>query len=156
EATKLKTPTGRMPMPLCKLIALTTPVAGREQDYHDWYNNVHLPELVNGLGLSVNAASLDSDGDGMSNQREYNAGTDPLSATSRLRVTGLATDSKNTVTLQFSALAGKLYRVSTSDDLLTWTPLSSPAILPTATGTQTVTLPYLRKPAAFYRVEIVP
>ncbi len=113
-------------------------------------------KLVNGLGLSVNAASLDSDGDGMSNQREYNAGTDPLSATSRLRVTGLATDSKNTVTLQFSALAGKLYRVSTSDDLLTWTPLSSPAILPTATGTQTVTLPYLRKPAAFYRVEIVP
>lgn len=30
-----------------KLIALTTPVKGREQEYHDWYNNVHLPELVN-------------------------------------------------------------------------------------------------------------
>jgi hypothetical protein len=38
-------------MTQCKLIALTTPIAGREQDYHDWYNNVHLPELVNGLGL---------------------------------------------------------------------------------------------------------
>lgn len=38
-------------MTLCKLIALTTPIAGREQEYHDWYNNVHLPELVNGLGL---------------------------------------------------------------------------------------------------------
>lgn len=38
-------------MPLCKLIALTTPLPGREQEYHDWYNNVHLPELVNGLGL---------------------------------------------------------------------------------------------------------
>ena len=38
-------------MTSCKLIALTTPIAGREQDYHDWYNNVHLPELVNGLGL---------------------------------------------------------------------------------------------------------
>ena len=35
----------------CKLIALTTPIAGKEQEYHDWYNNVHLPELVNGLGL---------------------------------------------------------------------------------------------------------
>lgn len=34
-------------MPQCRLIALTTPVAGREQEYHDWYNNVHLPELVN-------------------------------------------------------------------------------------------------------------
>lgn len=38
-------------MPHCKLIALTTPKPGREQDYHDWYNDVHLPELVNGLGL---------------------------------------------------------------------------------------------------------
>ena len=38
-------------MAQCKLIALTTPIAGKEQEYHDWYNNVHLPELVNGLGL---------------------------------------------------------------------------------------------------------
>ncbi len=38
-------------MPQCKLIALTTPKPGREQDYHHWYNTVHLPELVNGLGL---------------------------------------------------------------------------------------------------------
>ncbi len=38
-------------MTQCKLIALTSPIAGREQDYHEWYNNVHLPELVNGLGL---------------------------------------------------------------------------------------------------------
>lgn len=35
----------------CKLIALTTPIAGKEQEYHDWYNNVHIPEIVNGLGL---------------------------------------------------------------------------------------------------------
>jgi hypothetical protein len=34
-------------MPQCRLIALTTPLPGREQEYHDWYNNVHLPELVN-------------------------------------------------------------------------------------------------------------
>ncbi len=34
-------------MPQCRLIALTTPQPGREQEYHDWYNNVHLPELVN-------------------------------------------------------------------------------------------------------------
>jgi hypothetical protein len=35
----------------CKLIALTTPIPGKEQEYHDWYNNVHLPEIVNGLGM---------------------------------------------------------------------------------------------------------
>ena len=34
-------------MPSCKLVALTRPLPGREADYHDWYQNVHLPELVN-------------------------------------------------------------------------------------------------------------
>ncbi|MCB2077943.1 MAG: hypothetical protein KDE55_09635 [Novosphingobium sp.] len=34
-------------MPKCKLVAMTTPLPGREDDYHDWYNNTHLPELVN-------------------------------------------------------------------------------------------------------------
>lgn len=38
-------------MTLCKLVALTTPLPGKEEEYHDWYNNVHLPELVNGLGM---------------------------------------------------------------------------------------------------------
>ena len=38
-------------MPTCKLIALTTPLPGREDEYHDWYNNVHLPELVNQFGM---------------------------------------------------------------------------------------------------------
>lgn len=34
-------------MPKCKLIALTTPLPGKEDEYHDWYQNTHLPELVN-------------------------------------------------------------------------------------------------------------
>jgi hypothetical protein len=34
-------------MPSCKLVALTRPLPGREGDYHDWYQNTHLPELVN-------------------------------------------------------------------------------------------------------------
>ncbi len=38
-------------MAKCKLIALTTPVAGREADFHDWYQNVHLPELVRFPGM---------------------------------------------------------------------------------------------------------
>jgi hypothetical protein len=29
-----------------KLISLTTPIAGREAEFHDWYQNTHLPELV--------------------------------------------------------------------------------------------------------------
>lgn len=30
-----------------KLIALTTPLPGKEDEFHDWYDNTHLPELVN-------------------------------------------------------------------------------------------------------------
>lgn len=29
-----------------KLVALSTPVAGREDEFHDWYQNKHLPEIV--------------------------------------------------------------------------------------------------------------
>ena len=28
-----------------KLVALTTPIEGREAEYHDWYQNTHLHEL---------------------------------------------------------------------------------------------------------------
>ena len=34
-----------------KMIALTTPVAGREDEFHDWYQNTHLPELATIPGL---------------------------------------------------------------------------------------------------------
>jgi len=34
-----------------KMIALTTPVAGKEEAFHDWYQNVHLPELCTIAGL---------------------------------------------------------------------------------------------------------
>jgi hypothetical protein len=34
-----------------KMIALTTPVAGREEEFHVWYQNVHLPELCTVAGL---------------------------------------------------------------------------------------------------------
>lgn len=35
-----------------KMIALTTPVPGKEAEYHDWYQNVHLPELCTIAGLT--------------------------------------------------------------------------------------------------------
>jgi len=41
-----------MTMARYKLIALTTPQPGREDDYHDWYDNNHLPELVNKFGMN--------------------------------------------------------------------------------------------------------
>ena len=33
-------------MPKCKIIALTTPLPGKEAEFHDWYQNTHLAEMV--------------------------------------------------------------------------------------------------------------
>lgn len=33
-------------MPKFKMIALTTPLPGKEDAFHDWYQNKHLPELI--------------------------------------------------------------------------------------------------------------
>jgi hypothetical protein len=34
-----------------KLVALTTPVVGKEKEFHAWYQNHHLPELVSFPGM---------------------------------------------------------------------------------------------------------
>ncbi|MDB5577030.1 MAG: hypothetical protein JWR80_2206 [Bradyrhizobium sp.] len=33
-------------MAVYKLIAFTDPLAGRDEEYNDWYNNVHLSDVV--------------------------------------------------------------------------------------------------------------
>lgn len=35
-----------------KMVALTTPVAGKEKEFHDWYQNTHLPQLVSFPGMT--------------------------------------------------------------------------------------------------------
>ena len=37
-----------------KLVALASPVAGKEDEFHDWYQNVHLPQII-GLPGGVGA-----------------------------------------------------------------------------------------------------
>ena len=34
-----------------KLIALSSPVAGREEEYNDWYDNVHFPDVLKVAGV---------------------------------------------------------------------------------------------------------
>lgn len=38
-------------MPRYKMVALTSPVAGKEDEYHRWYQNDHLPEIVSFPGM---------------------------------------------------------------------------------------------------------
>ncbi len=108
-----------------------------------------------GLSTTANIASVDSDGDGLTNLQEYAAGTNPASSSSALRITSMSTDASTGFTMNFSSIAGKLYRVSESSDLATWTPLS-PHILATTTGTQQVTLDLAGETRLFFRIEIVP
>jgi hypothetical protein len=37
-----------------KMVALTNPVQGREQEFNDWYDKVHVPDLLKMLGV-INA-----------------------------------------------------------------------------------------------------
>lgn len=108
-----------------------------------------------GLSTTANIASVDSDGDGLTNLQEYAAGTDPISPSSALLITSMNTAAGTAFTMSFSSVAGKLYRVSESSDLATWTPLS-PHILATTTGTQQVTLDLAGETRLFFRIEIVP
>lgn len=34
-----------------KMIALSTPIKGREDEYHKWYQNVHIPEVISATGF---------------------------------------------------------------------------------------------------------
>ena len=38
-------------MAKCKLIALTTPLPGKEAEFHDWYQNTHLKEICSVPGF---------------------------------------------------------------------------------------------------------
>src|SRR5436190_937315 len=40
-----------VPMPKCKLVALTTPLPGKEAEFHDWYQNTHLKEITSVPGF---------------------------------------------------------------------------------------------------------
>lgn len=113
-------------------------------------------ESANGLAANdPSDAARDADGDGQDNRDEYRAGTDPRAAGSVFKVTGTSHDPRTgTVTIQWTAVAGKLYQITASPDLANWTPLATR--LAEADGSQTVELPAGTGPARFFRVEIAP
>ncbi len=71
-------------------------------------------EMANGFDTNNTAdASLDADGDTMSNRAEFIAGTDPLNAESYLKVHSIAANSGATLT--FGAISNRTYSVQYSD-----------------------------------------
>ena len=110
------------------------------QDSHSTANDGLPDSWKNRFGLDTtqNIAAADFDGDGLTNLQEFNAGTNPISTSSTL--TAVFSETSGRLTLAFPAIAGKLYRVTSTTDLSHWTPLFS-NILPSSSGRQTVELP---------------
>ena len=75
----------------------------------------------------VTAARSDFDGDGSSNLGEFQAGTDPRDANSRLQIVPLRLGQTD-LDLQWPGVAGRRYRVFFSEDLKNWYLLKAPVI----------------------------
>ena len=80
-------------------------------------------EEANGMNLLFPGdATLDTDGDSLTNLGEFLAGTDPLNPASAFRVQPFSRSPvAGKLQLSWESVAGKRYRVIASGDLFTWT-----------------------------------
>ncbi len=81
-------------------------------------------DIWSSLHPAAGAPSADPDGDGAPNLAEALAGTDPLSAASRLAAV-VSTDTSGNLVLRWHGVAGKRYQIESSADLRTWAPFST-------------------------------
>jgi Bacterial TSP3 repeat len=97
----------------------------------------------------------DPDGDGVSNLQESIAGTNPLSTTPPSGTFRLAYANPEATTLQWQAVTGKLYQLSTSPSLAasSWTLLDNPITF-SAGNIGSITTPPRTAASAFYRATV--
>jgi len=106
------------------------------------------------LGVNPNA---DADGDGMSNEEEYLAGTNPTNSTEYLSIVRLDTTSGGaSVTLTWSSVPTRFYLIEEALDLLSsgWFAIGLGVIPPTGAFT-TRAFGETNAPMRFYRVQAV-
>jgi len=97
----------------------------------------------------------DQDGDGASNEREDDAGTNPLDAASVFRITQVTRIDANTVQIVWASVAGKSYVVESTDDLgISFLPLSG--AIPATGAATTYSDPTASVSRRFYRVTTGP
>ena len=97
--------------------------------------------------------NADDDGDGMTNSAEDAAGTNPFDPNSGLKTTGLSAQNGNTLTLQWSSVAGKKYQVQGAASVAgPWNPAG-----PVLNGTGGTLSPSVTaSDPSFFRVVLVP
>ena len=101
----------------------------------------------------VGAPAADPDGDTITNQDEYLAGTDPNSSSSALRP--LLSPDAGGFELRFAVPVNRSFRIDASQDLQTWTPWDVPGNqgLPVSGGIVEMVVPPA-DPMRFFRVEL--
>ena len=65
----------------------------------------------------------DTDGDGMTDNAEFLAGTNPTNSTSNLRFLTPVVQNTGAVRFDWPSVPGRSYRLTGSDDLITWNPI---------------------------------
>ena len=98
-----------------RIIAATTDIGAYEYHWTDSDGDT-LTDMdeVNVYGTSPFRA--DSDFDGVPDNLELLAGTDPLDPASRFAVTGIESGGADAITLRWSSASGRIYRISGSPD----------------------------------------
>ncbi|MDX2112107.1 MAG: hypothetical protein SFY80_17900 [Verrucomicrobiota bacterium] len=97
-------------------------------------------DLAGGYGeraltlVLVDSVTDDDDGDGMTQEQETQAGTNPLDANSVFRVEGIAATG-NTISISFQSVIGRSYSVETSTNLQTWSDAGVPPVTATSIST---------------------
>lgn len=100
-------------------------------------------------------AAGDPDGDGLTNEQEFNAGTSPIDAGSALRVLEIATSGADVI-VTFTSVATKSYRLERKTDLLdaSWTPVTD--VIAAGATTQATDAGGASLPQRHYRVRLLP
>jgi hypothetical protein len=100
-----------------------------------------------------NVTSDDDDADGFTEEEETTAGTNPFSSNSYLAVNEVSR-AGNLVTLSWSSVIGKQYRVRFSTDLSSWTDVTGTLVTAT-TATTSSTFTATSGELQFYQVMVV-
>lgn len=112
-------------------------------------------------GLSSLPFNTDSDGDGVSNQSEAIAGTNPFDASSLLKIVNFDSDANppTEFTIAFSSLAGKRYQAETSETLEpdSWEDLGPVITASADTSAMTYSVDSISSPdTKFFRIKVLP